>query len=65
MTVWVMANRRDLKRLREKAVANGAYSGEPIHPFGNFVTGQLVAHILAEVVTVLRDKMVSITVVVY
>lgn len=60
-----MANWRDLKRLWEKAVADGAYSGEPIHPFGNFVTGQLIAHILAKVVTVLRDKMVSISIVVY
>jgi SAM-dependent MidA family methyltransferase len=60
-----MANGRDLERLWEKAVANGTYSGKTVHPFGDFVTGQLVTHILAKMVAVLCDKMVSISIVVY
>lgn len=60
-----MADRGDLQRLREEAVADGTYSGETIHPFRNFAAGQFVTHIFAEVVTILHDKMVRISIVVY
>jgi hypothetical protein len=41
------------------------YSGKPVYPFGNFVSRQFVTHILAKVVAVLRDEMLSISIVVY
>ena len=41
------------------------YLGKSIHPFWNWVASQLITDILAEVVAVLHDQMIGITMVVY
>lgn len=41
------------------------YSRESIYPIWNFVPGQPVADILAEMVAVLNDQMIGITIIIY
>jgi hypothetical protein len=36
LAIWVVAHWGDLERFREEAIADGTYSGEPVHPLGNF-----------------------------